>query len=460
MGNYTSPPGSTGSLPDIAVPDFASIASATTAGQQAAGWFDSFIKAIFEHFTPGLSLVLGFMVSIMDSLLAQFMPLFTGGQGTGWGGTYTLIAAALSDLLGIEVNSSMVQQSFSQGARGANVGALGQVFLSTLQNELTGGVQGQLPASPNPAYEWLGYGMEFAIREGNVEFITSLIPEEFRIGEGLRAYGVMLAESLGLGRLTRQALTSFVKTLISDPMQNYLNNLYRPTLLPVASIIRANMRGGMDSDTMNVYLGYLGYKPADIPQLILDSSTVMSETAAIAMSRTGFYTADQLNSVLMEHGVPQAGLTDFINATIAQRAETHLNATVAAFLQLYKNRWIEHDDLISQLQNLGLSSTEITYALGEVAPWLEYRQAMLSSSEIEDAFLQGLLAITDYATWLEQKGYTPADSQTLQYLLLLKQNKETSAATLAQWRLVIACLNAKAKGQPPPPGLDSNCNPT
>jgi len=460
MGGLINPPPTPGQGFDITPPSQSDIAQAQATGARIAGWFDWFWVAFWEHLGTGFQLAMGLFVSMVDSLLATLMKAMAGGQGTGWQGTYTLLGATISDLLGVEVDPGTIQTSMTGGARAANVARFGQLFLSQLQSEVSAGATGELPATAAGAYAWLGYCMEFAIREGNIEFMTSLIPEEWRFADGLRGYGVNLANVLGLGRLTRQALTSFMKIMVSDPMQNYLNSQYTPTILPVNSLLRAWMRGGMDQSTRDKYLSWLGYKVEDIPQLVLDASTVMSEAAAIAMYRTGFWTYELLTEVLVSHGIPGNTITDFYNATIAQRCETHLNSTVAAYLQLYKNRWIEHDDLVTQLQTLGLTSNEINFALGEIAPYLEYRTRELSWSDLESAYLSGLIDLSYISDWQQRMGYLQNDAQVLQYLMLLKQKKETTAEEIAQWRLRIACLTAISKKQPPPPGFDAECNPT
>jgi hypothetical protein len=460
MGFSGNPPTPPGTLPDIPVPSFDGIGTALSLGMKAAGWFDDFWRSHFEHKIAGGSSNLAVLASALDDLVAGAMSVLTSMQGTNTPGFFTLVAATLTDLLGVPFDAGALQSSFRTGGDIAGVRKIGATFLGQLISEMA--PQGQItPASGLAAANaFLGYVIGFAVRQGNVAVLSELLPTEIDFLGGLREYGEVMAQALGLGRLSREVLRSMMKVLVTDPITWFFNQQYRPTMMGVSSMIKSYWRGGLSQDDLTTYLQWLGYRDVDIPQLQLEAETLVSEAALLAMNRVGLLDSATLATELTRHGVPAANVPFFIAGTTAQRAETHLNSAVANYLSLYKNRWIQHDDLVTQLGALGLSQVEIQYCLGEVAPFLEYQTKELSQSEIETAYLSGLVDLEYYANWAVRYGYSLPDQQILQYLLLLKQNKETTAAEIAQWRLRIACLNAKAKGQPPPPGFDADCNPT
>ncbi len=461
MGGFSNPPpGGLGPLPDITVPDFTQQASQTTLGQQSAGWFDSFWKALWEHMLPGFTAVIALLASVADTVMASAVNLITSTQGISSPGFYTLMAAVLGDLLGVEFDSSAFQSAFQTHGRIAAVRAIGGAFLTTLISEMAPATTITPDSGISAAQAFLGYVAEFSVRQGNMAVLPSLLPESMRVLDGLREYGETLAGGLGLGRLSREALRPMMKILVGDPLAWHLNQLYRPTMLSVASMIRANMRGGMTDSDLTTYLQWLGYRDVDIPQLILDARALPSINAYVAMNRCGFSEPDTLAQRLTEAGIPAANQGEYLDAIVAGRCEGRLNATVSHYLHLYQNRWIQHDDLVTRLQELGLTDPEIKFCLMEVAPFLEYTSKEFSLADVENAWMSGLCDITYVNDWATRQGYSDTDRQLLQYMMLLKQNKETSAATLASWKLKIACLNAKAKGYPPPPGYDSNCNAT
>lgn len=460
MGGFNEPPGS-GSvgLPDVPTPNYTTIAQQQTAGMQAAGWFDTFWKAFWEHALPGFGALISLVASVSDSIFASGMDLLTKLQGVNSPGFFSLMASTINGFLGTSMTGSQFQSAFAAGGGQGALRSIGGGILSTLVNELT--TQPLATGAPgvSAASAWLGYVAEFAIREGNMAFLVEALPQEFRIFEGLREYGVNLANGLGLGRLSRLALTPLMKILIADPLTWSLNTQYTPTILPEASLVKSLWRGGITQDEFNTFMGYLGYRPVDVPQVMLDAQTLPSINSFVAGLRTNYFNAQDYQAALVAHGVPTTAQDQYNLAIEAGRAETRLNGAVNNYQTLFKNRWIAEDDLGNQLQQLGLSQTEIGWVKAEVAPLMEYQTKELSLAELTDAYIAGLITIDRIADWATRFGYTPADSQILQYQVLLKANKEQTSATLTAWRNRIACLDAIAKGQPPEPGFDAKCNP-
>src|SRR5262249_3447701 len=148
----------------------------------------------WEHFGPGLSIFLNIFVSNVDSFLAIVLRALTQVQGLGSTGFYSLLSATMTDLLGFEVDTGTMQTAMQSGARAANVGKFGAGFLNTLIGEFSPGMNQSITATETPASNLLGYIIEFSVRQGNIEFLTSLLPENFRMADGLRGYGANLAK--------------------------------------------------------------------------------------------------------------------------------------------------------------------------------------------------------------------------------------------------------------------------
>jgi hypothetical protein len=456
-----NPPGTpTGSIPTIPIPNFQAIAQQLAAGAYTGGWFDLFWKAFHEHALPGLQSIIGLLASSFDLVAATGLALVGAFQGTNTQGFFILVSEALTDLTGVEFSAEQFQAAFQSGGTiGANI-TIGGAFLNMLAGELAPGVQ--LPSGPgvNAASAFLGYGMAFAVREGNLAMLSEIIPEELNFLAGLREYGTGMADALGLGRLTRLAMAPFMKILIQDPLTYDLNKAFLPTMLPVASMFKAMWRGIMTSDQLATNLAMLGYAPAAVNQLEIDSQVMPSADQFIDMVRTGYLDAGDLATALNALAIPPNTQGTYLSANEAGRSATHLGSLISAYQDLMKNRWVSADQVQTDLTAYGLTASEIQWVKSAVAPYLEYASAELSQSDIEDAYIKGLITIDYYATWLTRKGYSPADQQILQYLLLLKQNADQSAETMAAWSLKIQCLTDTAKGYPPPPGLDAQCNPT
>ena len=461
MGLVPTPPASQpGSLPDIPVPNFTQQAQQTAAGFSAAGWWIQFCKTFWEAFGPGLLVLLGAAVEFAEPLIVIGLRLIQKFQGVNSSGFQEVLQQTVSDLVGVDLDESMFSGGMTPGGlHGPYVGA-GQAFLKFMIDEMHSSASGTPAGGYVAATQWLGHAMGFAIREGNVETAISALPQSWRVLDGLRTYGVHMAQALGLGRLTHEALRSFMKILVADPLGQYLNSTYYPTLLSRDEILHYGRGGGELAAQAEQWLGWLGYSPKIVPTLYQFTQWKPSDTAVVAGNRIGALAVGDYNAYLVNRDVDPDEIETFADFATYGRAETHLNAAVANYITLLKNRWITKPQFEEQLQALGLSALEIKWAEQEIAPLWMYQTKELSESEITTAYEQGIVDQDYFVAWMQRWGYSAADQAVKLYLLLFKQEKQVTAEKLAQWRLRIACLTAKGKGQPLPPGFDANCNPT
>ena len=461
MGLVPTPPASSpGSLPDIPVPSFTQQAQQSAAGYKAAGWWADLWETFWKAIAPGVLLIAGALIDAVEPLVAIGIQIVTKFQGTSSPAFNEVIRVTVSDLLGVELSGAMFSGGAAPGGlHGPYLGA-GQAFLSFMIDEMRSTATGTPAGGYAAAAQWLGHAMGFAIREGNVETAVSLLPQEMRFFEGLRGYGVHMAQVLGLGRLTHEALRSFMKILVADPLSWYVNSLYYPTLLSRDEMVKAQRRAAITNEQLEQWLGWLGYNPTLYPLIRQLTQWYPSDTAVVAGWRIGALSLGDYNSFLVARDVDPSTHDWFNNFATYGRAEAHLNAAVANYITLLKNRWITVPQFEQQLQALGLSALEIKWAEQEIAPLWMYQTKELSESEITTAYEQGIVDQDYFVAWMQRWGYSAADQAVKLYLLLYKQEKEVTAEKLAQWRLRIACLTDVAKGYPPPPGFDSKCNPT
>jgi hypothetical protein len=460
MGGLINPPGETGiTTASVPVPDFVTMAKAQVAGQKAAGWFDQLWRAGWEHVMPGLSLVFGMTVSVLDDIASVGVQLLTKAQGLNTPGYFTLIANALSDLLGFEFDAGLIQGAYSRkGTLGANT-AIGGDFLRMLSGELSPGKDPPTGPGWNAACAFMGYGIAFGVREGNIEMLVDMLPPELRIFEGLRSYGVNIAKSLGLGRLGRLCLAPLMKILVADPLTYELNAQYRPTLLSEASIMKAWMRGALTTAQRNAILAKWGHPDIDFNQIELDAATLPSITQIVALNRIQASNAPDLPTRLAWSGVPATLQQEYLDGIVALRCEARMNESISYLQSLFQNRWIDHDDLVLKLRSYGLNDLEIQWTLNKPAIAREYVQKELTLAEIQTGYEEGIIDLSYLDAWATRWGYSPEDRTLLQYLTLAKADKVAATAEKSRYALRMKCLAAKKAGRELPPGVDQNCNP-
>lgn len=444
-----------GSSVDIPVPNLSTQAQEQAAGLAAAGWWDSFWAKHAPSVVGAITPVLVTLVSIVDTIAASLLQIYGAIQGGHSPGTFSLAAAAVSDLLGTDVDSGTLQAAYQRGSNAA-MSALGGAVFNQLKGELSPAGNPIQPIDGiNAALSFLGYGLQFAVREGNLEFITSLIPEEWRVGEGLRTYGSNMARNLGLGRLTRLALQPLFKIFIQDPMTWYYNQLYTPTLLGASVAIKAFNRGQIGQDVLNQELAYAGYSSA--------YQAVMATEALGQKSVSDLYTqfihADpnlpNFQQAIQNLGYSQQTAEDLMNVTVWNDADTFLQEMAETAYTKALSDPTQAAAFQQYVLNLWPGGNRAQFWAARLQDDLATPRKFLSWSEVQDAVVAGILAISDADAFLSAQGYGPNDLSTLMLLMLQKLSTDEAKVAIAKYSYEIAVAKAQKAGIaiPPPPAL-------
>lgn len=429
MGFFTPPPGDTGAnIPDIPIPDFVAQAKQTVSGLKAGGFWERFVAVWWAGFMSGVTKAVAFLVGGMDDILAMVTTVVTSMQGTNQPGFFSMVAAVMGDLLGMEFDADIMRQTFQTRGPIAAMTQVGGTFYGTLEKEFQAGVSGgSLKPTPDAAKAFLGFLISFSVRQGNLAFISELIPAEFNIMGGIREYGETLARSLGLGRLARRALQPLINTLVANPLTWSLNNQYRPKLLSAGELIRGFFRNAIPQDKMLEQLRWQGY-----PEWAIQ--------AAIADHRKGFGTAELLDLVRMgELGelaavghLKTSGMTDEDAQTTWDAAKfsaaTSLNHRAASELLSQVHAGLrDMSSAMVALEAIKMLPEELEAWKHIFGTLVEVPRKQLTEAELERAYLEGIIDLSTIQDAWRQRGFSDGANQILTFLLLAKQNAGNKA---------------------------------
>src|SRR5882762_2267672 len=145
-----------------------------------------------------------------DKVMASVGALFLAAQGEKNSGFYDLAAAVVEDLTGVKVDAEQLKQSAFGSGRLAGMETLGGDLYNLLEEEFAPKSGDLEDGDAGPAATFLGFLMNFCIRQGNVDAMCEAMPKELGFLSGFRGYGENMAKTLGLGRLARQALKPLI----------------------------------------------------------------------------------------------------------------------------------------------------------------------------------------------------------------------------------------------------------
>lgn len=427
------------------------IGKAAAYGASKSGWIDDLInKFVLSHVTGGSKILKGF-ASVLDDLIAVYVGFIGELQGKDTPGFFTLLSTVLGDLLGVDIDASAVTSAWKKGGEMAGFKKVGGALWNTLVTELGS------PATLTPesglasAQGFMGYLLGFSVREGNLNLLSSFIPEEWRFLEGIDQYPKAMRSALGFGRMARQALHPLIQTLIADPLQWYVNREYMPKLLGEGAAIRAYNRGWISREALDLELQYAGYSADRAATLLTDAVSYLSPTDAWENYTHGNGDISALNIALRLTGFDPNSNDAWIQARTFQAVQPYVDQLIADWKGQWLSGYITLQQLEAYLDSVPMlpdAKNALKQAWGQLG---EYPRRKLTLAEVQSAFVEGLLDSTDVSDFLKREGYSDDDQLTLWYQTLLKLGTQQAKMAVAQYTYDKAKAKAEKAGEPIPP---------
>jgi len=456
MGGFTTGNGGDngGALPSIPVPDFREQGKQFSQGVKDSGWIVDLVTAWWLAIVKGTLAVLRQIVDDWDYLFSFAMQLLSVLQGNQGAGAARLIAETLMDLLGVEhIDPAVIQKGFSHGYIGG-ARAVGAEFFHVLLKELEPAASGAIQPKDglNAAETFLGFVLGYAIRQGNTEFWIEMIPEEYRwfIG-GLREYGELMAKNLGLGRLTRLALQPLFKVLIQDPLTWQLNQEFHPTRMGEGMAIKAWAMGKLSDQDLATEISYAGYDPKLTEILQNEFSGKLSVSDVERLNAAGRIDEESAIFAIRQAGVQQGTAALMLDAERRRSGAAVVQQLVLDIRKMFLDRFISAENRDALWSALPLPEIQRSLLAVEADTMYQFPTKRLSLAEMQTAFVQGIIDLSDLETYLSDEGYSSDDRNTLAQLTLLKLETDAAKIQLAKYAYAKAKAKAAKKGEPPPP---------
>lgn len=440
---------------NVPPPDYKQAGNLEGQGQKDSGVIErtaaAGVSALARLFAP----LVRIFANSMDEILAAVAVLFQAGQGEGSHGFAVLTGAVLGDLLGVEISGEDLFTAFQSHGRIDAMEVAGSKLVDLLKDEFIGG--GELTPEQGDAAvrTFLGFVLSFAVRQGNIEFLTSLVPEEWRFADGFRAYGELMAKNLGLGRLTRIAFRPILDILVATPAKWNLNQQYHPQRFNSGLLGNPFLGLTVDHDMIAKDLDLDGWSADRIAELIKIHQKRLSIEELELVQRYSSLSSDYITQALQESGYPDELQASILSIVELKRADAAVSALVAELETRTADGHITLDDLKTYLDALPLGELEKRYRLETASFKVKSPHKALTTAEVQSAFTEGVLTLDDAQANFVAQGYNADDTNTLLALTLLKAAKqaEAQAVALFNWRKKLAAAKAKNLPEPPRPAI-------
>jgi hypothetical protein len=411
----------------------------------------NFFGAVIGALPAMVMWAFGSVFQVAAALVAVFLDGVTSVRQQSQASINEVIAAALTDIMGVQISASQLPSTFGSGGNIVEFQAIGRTVLSAMTQELGGS-----PASsPGPgelgAQRFLGRGLSFSVNAAMLSVVAELsslgfIKEFKEVGEEIQA-------NIGFGRLMRQALHPLINSLITLPYTRETNATYRPHQLSLGEYMTAFNAGRLDDTTTSTQLSQLGFSDAYIAELKLQHAPKLAVHQVDALIRWGKVTADQGLAMLVAQGWPQAHAQNELDSLHLAEADKQEQAYAGEILGLAKQRQIDSPTFSTLLQRLHLSAEAQQGYLNRLGVYLDSNTKRLSLGEMLYLSEKSLLTLDQMDTWIASEGYNADTAAMLELYVTSKELDYQQAQQIKVDKAKAAAAAAKAKGNPPPPSI-------
>lgn len=341
-----------------------------------------------------------------------------------------VIAASMSELLGVEINPDDLPTGQGAAAMIARVQAIGGKLHDQLINEFVPSGQVSPESGEKAARAFTGYAINFAVATSFIAILSESVSIGFL--KNFRELGESVAQSLGLGRLQRLALQPLIRNTIQQPYDLFLKKQYRPDRLTEAQYVRGLNAGAFDESYVRDRLAEKGYPDAEINRLIFELSTWPTASELYHLVRYGDMSLDDAVKALNAQGIAADTARQQLRVLDLQRVDAFITQYVNVLEKQVLHGKLDLDGFNKLLDQTPWSEQEKFWEKNYLAAELESPSHLLTLAQVKTGILQGILDFNYFDDWAQSQGYDTPEALVLEYEILLALDAAATKDQAAQ----------------------------
>jgi hypothetical protein len=271
------------------------------------------------------------------------------------------------------------------------------------------------------------------------------------IFEWFHSFDEAIVGAMNTRGMARLAMKPFLNIFMQQPLTRDLNAAYPIAHGSSGGIVKDYLRGALTASQLQEKLSELGYGPDIVAQLLLDTQKTLSLEDVAWLVNFGSWTGQAAVSYLQQLGYSQSDASVVLYRTQFKLLDSiHLD-TARAIVEQVKKRAIDPDSAQSLLNTLGFTQLEVQAFLNLATvelvpgpsgpgkqPKVPKPGPFISYGEVVRAYEAGILSLDDVSDYLDGRGYSDDDIQTLILLDFTKADQralklaETTAHLLVE----------------------------
>ena len=394
-------------------------------------WFTSnvFMESVLQVVAAIVATILAVLQRTTGSLAAWLAGIWVEGENKAGDAFSKAASVAVSDLLNVNIPPSAFVGHGNQSGKQGAANEVGAVILRSLFGEFGGQTAGELKPSSKGAEQFSTLMVKMSLED----WIQGWTMEAYSLGQ-MEKWGELgdnLSNTLGLGRLARQALSPVADVVMSTPLEWQVNKTYRPRLLSTAQAIRAFRAGKITQEEFREELARQGWTDRRMDALMIESTRELGVSDLDLLVSAGAWSRQAAEEHLQQAGWTPELAQVLLNLAEYKRTDQYRRSYAGVAADAFANRSIEQEEFLKILEGADLDEQEARWIHLVAGLKRELRVPELTESELEQAVLDGLRDLYDYRGYLLRKGFSPQDVQTKE-LMLIKRVQGIDAARRAK----------------------------
>lgn len=426
--NFLGPPAPPPDIPQVQIPAVKAdqIAGGIASGLDKSGFWGGLFAAAEKWVSALLTAALTWLLSVMAWAAAKLVSVLVRVEEGSEGAFNQLAAAALKDLLGVDIRIGDVSSRGGRSDQQRVASDIGTAVLEGLYGSLPAGAAAGLQPSDRQAKRFLTTMTQLAF-EG---WLEGWMIEALSLGalERFADLDDTLVSALGLGGMSARVLAPYTDILIGRPLEQHLNRLYRPTLLGIRQLIRAVDRGDIPHERARAELALQGYSDERINILLTEREKQLSVEDLDYLLARNMWSREEAIAELVDAGWTPDRAETLLDIAQSKRLDSYRSTLANEAVARYVERDIERDQFFRLIESSGVPARDREMLRQIAAVRRELRFRDLSVSDMTDMVTRGIQGREDLRKLLEKLGYSPADQLHLELLLVDRVQDRVEAA--------------------------------
>lgn len=398
-----------------------------------------------------VSVILGVMFRIGTQITALFLETMGEARQSNQDALNSLIAASMSDLLGVQVTGSDIPAGGDPQAQVDRAVVIGGKLIDLLTQEFGGNSGPDGVNGAQAAKAFAGFNINFSTSAAVLSIITNI--ESLGFFTEFREVGERMAESLGLGRLMRIAFKPLIDHLIAKPYDRQLANQYRQQRMTLGDVVHADAANMHGTNPLHQDLSDQGYTDADQAILIQLHAKRASTSDYLTLVRTGRMQHDEAVTRLTQQGMSEFEAGAIVDAAALNDQMTLNMSYIEDAYHLARDRHIDETAFQQILQSVSIPDAERQIWAQRLSLHLLNPIKRISLAQLLYLGERAQITDADVEAWTTAEGYTEQDAAMIQLYVLGKeldfdaaQKKIAAAAAAAAAKKAAAAAKTTTTG--------------